>query len=334
MKKTHYHTVIPLDELWEMDRFFYIDDIKRTYKSFNLPIPTIGKKKDLLESLRNHIKTRHNEHTNEFNQKDKVIPIQKAWRTYWIKREWRGPGFLHKKACTNREDFYTLETIEETNDNFFFSYRDPNKIIFFFDIRSFEKLLQDDEILNPYNRQPIPDYALIEYNKRRDFMTKMKLWKTHYDDTSHILTAEQKLNLRVVSVVSELNLLNIIAGGIDANWFTGLSLVKLKKYYASLEDIWMYRASLTKKQKIEIIPNVQKMNKLFPYNVKQVVNSSPHMLDYEKMIYILMDIIETLITSSAQQQHRITAANYVMIALTEVSPQVASAIPWLAQNNY
>ena len=47
-----------------------------------------------------------------------------------------------------------------------------------------------------------------------------------------------------------------------------------------------------------------------------------------------MDIIETLITSSPEIQHRITAANYVIIALTEVSPLVASVVPWLAQTNY
>ena len=79
---------------------------------------------------------------------------------------------------------------------------------------------------------------------------------------------------------------------------------------------------------------VQKIRKMFPHPVKTVVKSSSHLLNYEKMITMLMNTIEILISSSQQMHHKITAGNYVMIALTEVSPQVADAVPWLAQNNY
>ena len=47
-----------------------------------------------------------------------------------------------------------------------------------------------------------------------------------------------------------------------------------------------------------------------------------------------MDIIQTMIASSPIMHHRITAGNYVIIALTEVSPHIATLVPWLAQNNY
>ena len=328
MKKIHYNKPIPISDICDNYRFFYIDDIKKTCELFSLS--TYGKKTELLENIRNHIKNRKKE---PFYHHEVTI-IKKTWRNYWKKRQWRGPGFLQKNKCTNIEDFYTLDTIEDTTDTFFFSYRDVNNIIFFFDIRSFYKLIENRDNINPYNRQIIPTYAIDEYIKRKTYLEQEKLWKLLEDSSDDILTQQQKLNLRIVGVVTELNLLNIIAGGIDIDWFIRLSTVKLKKYYAVLEDIWTYRAALTKQQKLAIIPNGEKMKKLFSLTVKHVITSTSHILNYEKMLYILMDIIETLITSSPEIQHRITAANYVIIALTEVSPLVASVVPWLAQTNY
>lgn len=328
MKKTHYHSSIPINAILEQDRFFYIDDIRKTCKTFNLE--SKGKKNDLLENIRNHIKEQQ-EKSPHIKQ---ICTIQKAWRKYTKHRQWRGPGFMKKRLCTNTEDFYTLDSIEETDDKFFFSYRDMNEVIFFFDIRSFEKLVSSQPILNPFTRQPIPDNAIHEFKKRKEYLDTNKLWKPLEDDAINILTPEQKLKLRVVDVVTELNMLDIVAGGIQTDWFLGLSLKQLKLYYATLEDVWNYRAGLSKKQKIEIVPNIEKMRKMFPHPVKTVVKSSSHLLNYEKMITMLMNTIEILISSSQHIQHKITAGNYVMIALTEVSPQVAAAVPWLAQNNY
>ena len=328
MKKTHYNSSIPINDIWDKDRFFYIDDIRKTCKSFNLDIN--GKKDKLLLNIRNYIKKQQ----EESPYLHYICIIQKAWRSYSKQRQWRGPGFIRKRLCTNTEDFYTLDSIDDTGDTFFFSYRDKNEVIFFFDIRSFEKLVSSQPILNPFTRQPIPDNAIHEFKKRKEYLETHKLWKPLEDDTSNILTPEQKLKLRVVDVVTEINLLDIVAGGVSAEWFLELSINQLKMYYAVLEDIWNYRAGLSKEQKLQIVPNIQKMRKMFPHPVKTVVKSSPHLLNYEKMIDIIVNIIKTLISSSNELQHKITAGNYVMIALTEVSPQVATAVPWLVQNNY
>lgn len=328
MKRTHYKSSIPINDIWDDDRFFYIDDIRKTCKSLNLH--TTGKKDTLLLNIRNHIKQQQ-EKTPHLHH---ICIIQKAWRNYIKNRQWRGPGFMQKRLCTNTEDFYTLDSIEETGDTFFFSYRDENEVIFFFDIRSFEKLVSSQSILNPFTRQSIPDNAIHEFKKRKEYLDTNKLWKPLEDDVINILTPEQKLKLRVVDVVTDLNMLDIVAGGVQTDWFLGLSLKQLKLYYAALEDVWNYRAGLSKKQKSDIVPNIEKMRKLFPYPVKTVVKSSSHLLNYEKMITMLMNTIEILISSSQQMHHKITAGNYVIIALTEVSPQVAAAVPWLAQNNY
>lgn len=327
MERIHYKTVIPTSVIWNTNQFFYIDDIRKTCISLNIPIK--GDKQTLLNNIRQHIQKKDD---TPFIKE--IITIQRRWREYQEKRKWRGPGFTIKTSCTNREDFYTLDTIEDTGDNFFFSYKDSGNIVFFFDIRSFKKLVEEQDKLNPYTRQPIPDYAIEEFKKRKSYLINKKIWKDIESVDLDSLTEEQLLNLRIVDIVTQLNLLDIIAGGIDVSWFSNLSIKQLKQYYGCLEDVWNYRASLTKKQKLEIIPNVNKLNSLFPYNVKQVVKSTTHFLGYKKMINLLMNTIETMISSSEHQHHRVTSANYVMIALTEVSPQVAQAVPWLAQNNY
>lgn len=327
MERIHYKATIPTSVIWNTNQFFYIDDIRKTCNSLN--IPTKGNKQTLLNNIRQHIQKK-----DDTPFLKEILTIQRRWRIYREKRKWRGPGFIKKTLCTNREDFYTLDTIEDTGDNFFFSYKDSGNIVFFFDIRSFEKLIEEQDKLNPYTRQPIPDYAIEEFKKRKSYLIDKKIWKDIESVDLESLTEEQILNLRIVDIVTQLNLLDIIAGGIDVSWFSNLSIKQLKQYYGCLEDVWNYRASLTKKQKLEIIPNVNKLNSLFPYNVKQVMKSTTHFLGYKKMINLLMNTIETMISSSEHQHHRVTAANYVMIALTEVSPQVAQAVPWLAQNNY
>lgn len=327
MERIHYRAPIPTSIICTTNQFFYIDDIRKT--CISLHISTKGSKLELLNSIRHHTKNKDN---NPFIKE--IITIQRKWREYREKRKWRGPGFITKSMCTNREDFYTLDTIDDTCEDFFFSYKDYGTIVFFFDIRSFEKLVEEQDKLNPYTRQPIPEYAIEEFKKRKSYLVIKKLWKDIESVDLEYLTDEQRLNLRIVDIVTQLNLLDIIAGGIDVSWFSNLSIKQLKQYYTCLEDVWNYRASLTKKQKFEIIPSIEKLKSLFPYNVKQVIKSTTHFLGYKKMIYLLMNTIETMISSSEHQHHRVTAANYVMIALTEVSPQVAQSVPWLAQNNY
>ena len=257
MKRTHYKSSIPINDIWDDDRFFYIDDIRKTCKSLNLH--TTGKKDTLLLNIRNHIKQQQEKSPHLHH----ICIIQKAWRNYIKNRQWRGPGFMQKRLCTNTEDFYTLDSIDDTGDIFFFSYRDENEVIFFFDIRSFEKLVSSQPILNPFTRQPITDNAISEFKKRKEYLETHKLWKPLEDDTADILTPKQKLKLRVVDIVTELNMLDIVAGGVNAEWFLDLSVKQLKEYYMKLEDIWNYRAGLSKEQKLQIVPNIQKCEKCF-----------------------------------------------------------------------
>ena len=55
------------------------------------------------------------------------------------------------------------------------------------------------------------------------------------------------------------------------------------------------------------------------------------MSDKRKLQNIILDEMTKLITSSPDPIHRSTGAYYILIALTEVSSECDSSMPWLIQ---
>ena len=87
---------------------------------------------------------------------DTIISIQRMYRKKVKNRhlQIKGPGFLNRGLCVNDEDFLTFEDKCEIDNDYFFSYRDSSGVVFFFDVRSIEKLIQLDKE-NPYT-EPFP----------------------------------------------------------------------------------------------------------------------------------------------------------------------------------
>ena len=56
-----------------------------------------------------------------------------------------GEGFFDKQLCQNSEDFYTFENYNDISDDYFFSYKDVHNKVYYFDIRSFYKLLNSNK---------------------------------------------------------------------------------------------------------------------------------------------------------------------------------------------
>ena len=217
------------------------------------------------------------------------------------------------------------------DDTFFFSYKDENHV-FFFDIRSFQILLENDNT-NPYTINTIPQSVIHSFNKRKAFMIQNQSWEIHEKIDEEILTEEQKLNFRINDIVSKLDTLNIVGGSVSPSWFSDLQYKSLQHYYKCLEDIWNYRANLNSKHKLKIIPNKEKLKHLFPHSVYNIMKLSIIDFPRDKLLYIILDIIDTLISSAVKNEDRLTGGYYVLTALTEISQQVASSIPWLVQLN-
>jgi hypothetical protein len=301
------------------NKFMYISDIKETLKQ--LKLDKTGKKPILLKRLDEFYKGLRFYYCNI----DKIILIQHKVRDFLKRKKYKylGEGFLNKSLCVNDEDFLTFENKDDIADTYFFSYTDLNSKIFFFDIRSFKKLIEEGQN-NPYTTQIIPNNAIECMEKRIEELEKDGLYN---DFPESIMTDEQKYNDRVLSVFQKIDLLDIAAGGTDANWFHHLSFEKLKMIYKILEDIWYYRAELTDHKRNLIVPHT----KLFitsPNYISKFIFSEGKKRTLQMVILYEM---EALINSAVDAEHQKMGAYYILIALTEISMECAQALPWLVQ---
>ena len=196
-------------EMLKKKTFFYLADIKKTLVKNKLS--TTGKKAELVYRLESHYKKLD---YYEKNYIDKIILIQRAFKDWKVNNNLQGPGFLDKSLCVNDEDFLTFETKEEIRDIYFFSFKEGNSV-FFFDIRSFKKLV-DTNAENPYTRTNIPESAIKMMTKRLNIIKNLKEFQPFPKEQ---LTGEQKRNLEILNVFQIIDSLEVAAGGVRKRRF-------------------------------------------------------------------------------------------------------------------
>lgn len=235
-----------------------------------------------------------------------------------------GPGFVNKSLCKNQEDCFSMETIDEIDDCYFFSIKDNHNSIFFFDIRTFNKLIKTKS-KNPYTREEFNKDSLDLFNHRKQFMDNNNISIIYKEEQEYLdnLSPQDKIKNRIFNIFQTIDELNTMAGGTRIEWFQNLSISQLKQYYKVLEDIWNYRANLSALQKEAIVPN----NDMFPYSVNYIFCQN----NVIKIKNIILTEMEKLIHSSPDINNRNTGAYYILIAFTEVSMQCAQDMPWLIQ---
>ena len=296
--------------------FIYLDSIKNTLRL--LKLSNKGKKKELIQQLLSYY---NNEH---YTQNIKHILFIQRKIKIKIKTKNKNIHKNIKRDYINTEDFFTLEPIGSIEKDYLFEYTDENNFVYAFDVRSLNKLISK-KATNPYNRQKIPGYIIKKVNERLELLKQKKL-KPTYDEP--LYNYEQKVNMRITEIFQKIDMLEITASGTDVNWFKNLTFPKLKKYYFKLEDIWNYRAQISPEQKYLIVPN----NNVFKYNMNYIQNLYNGGMNILKTI--VLDEINKLVSSSTSEEHRKMGAYFVLTALTEVSPECASSIPWLVQGSF
>ena len=181
----------------------------------------------------------------------KIIKIQGKFKSRRVEllNNLRGEGYKDKKKCNNETDFFTYDTLSEIEDKYFFSYKDDSGIIWFFDIRSFNKLLEMNQG-NPYTRERISSSVKGRAKKLS------KLLKLTSDDelvNNEVLrlTRQQIIKQKTIDIFSQMEQFGF---GCNINWFLDLNLRRLKNLYKNLEDIWNYRLNLPYEIKSRISP--------------------------------------------------------------------------------
>lgn len=300
--------------------FYYCGDIKKTLQHYNISIK--GLKKHMLETKMKNFYDKLNSYEKDLSS---IIIIQRKIkeRIKSKKRALFGDGFFNKKLCQNTEDFYTFEHYNDINDDYFFSYKDTQDKIYYFDIRSFNKLLDSSKTpKNPYNREEISESIIKIAQKRIEYMESQNI-PTKFEEPKIQMTEEQLFFSRVLDIFQKIDALNVTAAGTNPKWLTDLNISKLKKFYRNLEDIWNYRADLSLEQKKQIVPS----NDIFNISINKIFFTE----NLKKVRNIILEDLDKIVSSGISDQHKSTGCYYVLIALSEISPECAGSLPWLVQ---
>jgi|TARA_Y100000389_G_scaffold170538_1_gene177600 hypothetical protein len=219
--------------------------------------------------------------------------------------------------CNNDEDFYTYEDLKDIEYKYFYSYKDKSNIRWGFDIRSFDKLIQM-RYPNPYTTEEIPLNIIEEVKNKIDIL---KL-DSDYEDLTDSIVRDRKETIKQ-KIVDLFSFIEQSGYTCHVEWFTNLSVRRLKELYRQLEDIWNYRSQLSNQMKRNICPpNAE----IFRTPMIEVMNYSCKE-DLQELI--LHEVLK--FTQAATDSDRKLGFMYFLIAFGMVSPQCYHAhIDWLS----
>jgi hypothetical protein len=256
-----------------------------------------------------------------------AVKIQKIFRGHLRRKinNARGPAAKNRRLCTNDTDFFTMDELSELHYTQFFSFKDIDGFIYGFDLMSLYNLIYktDGQIKNPYNRLPITDKTIAEFNTLIRISKLLKIPITlEIKDVSAELSAAKNIELKAVSLFQNIDALGNYS---NPKWFMDLNKPQLVKMFREIIDIWSYRAHLTIETKRNICPPI---GNPFP----RVVNFQNLLLGEldDARLYIL-NVLEKLVLLGVDKDSKCLGAYYVLGSLTLVSKEAASALPWLYQ---
>jgi hypothetical protein len=262
---------------------------------------------------------------NYFKHYDNAVVIQHAWRRYLFKQynKLRGPARFNRSLCVNETDFFTMDNLTDIPYVQFFSFRDSDNMIYGCDIMSIYTLFQkgfDTKIANPYNRN------VFGKNIKKNMMKLIWLSKLFKEEMNFKANepevVQQNISGRVAALFHEID---ILGNYTNHQWFLALGHSGVVRFMVELNDIWSYRANLSDQVKRDICPNHRDLFRAM------------YMIDMRIMpLAMVQDMaliaMEMLIRDGINHDSRCLGANYVLCALTLVSTEAATALPWLFQS--
>ena len=258
-----------------------------------------------------------------------IILIQKLVKGF-LCRKWchsHGPAYLKRSLCTNNDDFFTMEDLKGIPINQFFSYKDKDDFVYGFNIISLYTLWtkateKNQTALNPYNRNPLPS-NLIKSLRKLIRLSRILKYDIEIQIKEDFIDPKKQLELRILALFQSIDQLGNYS---NPQWFNSLSYSQLIIFLRELYDIWNYRAQLSNEIKLEIVPptgdpfrgnvNAQYINQIPSHSIKKIA----------------ITIMESLVKKGINRDSQILGANYVLCALTLVSYEAASSLPWLYQS--
>jgi hypothetical protein len=257
-----------------------------------------------------------------------IIKVQKRIRGNLLRKynKLHGPGFENKSVCTNETDFFTMDPLSELPNSQFYSFEDSDGFIYGFDLLSFYNLIYkcDGQIKNPYNRLPISSENIEKF---RSLLRLSKILRipicTEIKDIHEEISLKKSIELRALSLFQNIDALGNYS---NAQWFLNLDKPQLIKLIRELIDIWSYRAPLSIETKRAICPPLgNPFFRLIHIHQLQMVENMDEVRKFT------LEILERFVNLGIDRDSQCLGAYYVLGALTLVSPDAATSMPWLYQ---
>jgi len=134
---------------------------------------------------------------------------------------------------------------------------------------------------------------------------------------------KKPMNTRIIELFMEIDQLGNYT---QSTWFSNLSRRDYIFLYRHLYDIWSYRAQLTTEFKNKICPLFNPFAEIFtnPVNHNNILE--------DQIKIACLTIIENLVYSGIDQEHRTYGAMHALSGLTLVSRDARIAMPWLYES--
>jgi hypothetical protein len=319
----------------------------------------IGTKQKLVERLQSF-----------FVQDLAAIHVQRVTRGYFVKLSdrLRGPAHKNRSLCVNTTDFYTMEPIEEISNVEFYSYADKDGFIYGFDINSLVSYIKQSNkrIKNPYNRHPMdelyvnifklnrlnaiirkkyvpPPRAIIspvkrsrrdanpsaatESGRRQNIQLLNPYLPMNYNVPDMIgfirdrraMTIEERLRLIFIDI-------DHLGNYTQMSWLSNLQLRGYIRFFRILKDIWTYRAQLSHGTKVRICPLWD------PFMILSQNGVNLALLDQMQWLALSVSVIEDMVCTGVDVEHRTLGAFHILSALTIVSAPARASLPWLYES--
>jgi len=306
---------IPKMEEYEMiyENNYNVQQLKHFAKVYKLKIG--GNKKELVTRLYCFLKL-----------SSKIVKIQSIFRGKILRKylSLHGPALFKRDICNNHTDFFTMEDMKDLKYNQFISYKDEDGFIYGFDMVSLYNLILKSSAKNPYNRKNLPD-SLLQNIKTIIRLSKIFNIDVNVEIKSIIneITHEKSTELRILELFQNIDALGNYSNPI---WFQSLSRNQLFRFVIELRDIWNYRAQLTHDIKRSVCPPHGEPFHHLNINYIRIEN------DLDKVKRAILVVLEKLVNTGIDQDSKTLGAYYILSALTMVSENAATSLPWLYQS--
>jgi hypothetical protein len=290
---------------------------------------------------------------NYFTRISHAVRIQRHWRKH-IVMTWRKlSGAFRPPPYVNDTDFYSLDPIDSLPIFRRFAFQDAQQFVYRFDIESLMTMFKSDrKITNPYNRQDMGEITTCQFF--RVYLLVLIIFKgvhaVRRDDEDYIMdivdddddvveddylfpvvptayryavvyqrivSVNQRLYQRTHEVFMEIDRLGNYS---QSRWFERLNYFQLATFYQMYSRYW--NTNLTQQIRQNISP--RRPN---PFLCDDLTT---YTIPMDLWCASCVDIMECMVYSGIDDDHRKLGALHVLFILTQVSHDAHLALPFFS----